>query len=250
MRSDRSKTVVVLGMHRSGTSMIGGVLFMLGVDMGKKLLGKQWSNPLGHFEDKRFYVLNKRILQAAGGSWNSVPSAEAILAQEQKFAEDIRILIEKRNSEIWGWKDPRTNLTIELYLSYLTNPYFLVCHRNHEEIVKSLKRRDDMEHKENLGINEAKKLIEVYKRRIEAFFTKYSDLPKLDLIYDSVINEPQKWVKEIIEFLELESTEEQRRRAINFIKPKKEIEEIRGIRGKWKNERERQIKPNPPSNKV
>ncbi|ABN70622.1 hypothetical protein Smar_1536 [Staphylothermus marinus F1] len=48
---EEERTVVVLGMHRSDTSMIAGILNILGVYMGERLLGASWSNPLGHFED-------------------------------------------------------------------------------------------------------------------------------------------------------------------------------------------------------
>ena len=63
MKNIDYKTVVVLGMHRSGTSMIASILNKLGVSMGKVMLGKTPSNPLGHFEDKDFYNLNRKILK-------------------------------------------------------------------------------------------------------------------------------------------------------------------------------------------
>ncbi|MCD6476962.1 MAG: sulfotransferase, partial [Candidatus Aenigmarchaeota archaeon] len=44
------KTIIVLGMHRSGTSMTAGVLHRLGVNMGKNLMKGNWANPLGYFE--------------------------------------------------------------------------------------------------------------------------------------------------------------------------------------------------------
>ena len=58
-----SKTIVILGMHKSGTSMVAGVLEKLGANMGKELLGPHWSNPLGHFENVKFVNLNERILK-------------------------------------------------------------------------------------------------------------------------------------------------------------------------------------------
>jgi len=75
-RGDMNKTVIVLGMHRSGTSMVSGVLNILGVDIGKDLLGNHWSNPLGHFENNDFRNLNTQILKEAGGDWLNPPSRE------------------------------------------------------------------------------------------------------------------------------------------------------------------------------
>jgi len=82
MNKLESKTVVVLGMHRNGTSMTSGILSKLGIDMGRELIGKKVSNPLGHFEDKDFLDLNIKILkEAGGGSWDSTPAREDILDQ-------------------------------------------------------------------------------------------------------------------------------------------------------------------------
>ncbi|KSW10770.1 hypothetical protein CF15_08305 [Pyrodictium occultum] len=140
------KTIIVLGMGRSGTSMVAGILHILGVNMGERLLGAHWSNPLGHFEDLDFVELNEEILRAAGGSWDNPPAREAILAVAPRFYDRIRPLAEeeRRRHEVWGWKDPRTSLTVELYLPHLENPYFIVCHRDWEAIARSLKRRDGM----------------------------------------------------------------------------------------------------------
>lgn len=64
-------TVIILGMHRSGTSIIAGVLHTLGVYMGNKFIGAHWSNLLGHFENIEFVRLNDKILKNAGGSWDN-----------------------------------------------------------------------------------------------------------------------------------------------------------------------------------
>ena len=208
------RQVVVLGMHRSGTSMIGGVLARLGVDMGKELVGKSWSNPLGHFEDKEFFNLNNRILEAAGGAWDSPPSEKAILAQAPNFREEIERLIRRRQAlHLWGWKDPRTSLTIRLYMPYLSNPYFLICHRDLEAIAESLKRRDKMD------IKAAKRLAEIYEQRIEQFFTKHTGLRRLDLKYEEVTKSPDKWVNQIVDFLEIQLEGKAYQEAVRFVLP-------------------------------
>ena len=120
-----NKIVIVLGMHKSGTSMVAGSLKKLGVNMGKDTTPDS-TNPLGHFEDKEFVTLNSQILKKAGGSWTNPPAKEKILIQKEYFLRKIESLIQKQKSELWGWKDPRTCLTIELYLPYLINSYFKI----------------------------------------------------------------------------------------------------------------------------
>jgi len=222
MSNVQSKTVIVLGMHRSGTSMVAGVLSKLGVNMGQALVGKSWSNPLGHFEDRDFVELNKRILEAAGGSWDAPPSESAIRDQERSFTEEIKAIIgtKEQESDMWGWKDPRTSVTIELYLPYLTNPYFIVCHRDYRAIAESLRRRDGME------IEEGIKLAEIYEERIEGFFRAHPELPRLDIRYEDVLAAPERMLRKIIDFLEIQVSQEQYQEALQLILPREKVRQL------------------------
>lgn len=215
MNKQSSKTVIVLGMHRSGTSMTSAILNELGVNMGKSL-----SNPIGHFEDLEFLYLNIEILKAAGGDCVNVPKAESILNQKYKFKEKIKLLTNKPNLHIWGWKYPRTSLTAALYLPYVNNPYFVVCYRKADEIAISLKKRD------NFNIEHAKKLKEIYDKRIEEFFRNNIVLNRLNLYYNAALYNPAKYIDKIIRFLELEISKDHRNRAINLILSKKELNKL------------------------
>lgn len=212
--------IIILGMHRSGTSIMGGVLSRLGVDMGKELVGKRWSNPLGHFEDKEFLSLNNRILEAAGGGWDAPPVRDAIQAQKDNFTEEIKDVIRRKRSSLWGWKDPRTSLTIKLYLPYLTNPYFIVCQRDHQAIAKSLRRRDNME------IEEGIRLAKIYEERINDFFKANPKLRMLDIAYEEMLAVPEKQLKRTIDFLEIRVSQEQYQEALKFVLPKEKIDQL------------------------
>lgn len=157
-----TKTFIVLGMHRSATSLVAGALRNFGVDMGKELLGGKNSKISPHFEDMDFLRLNEQILRAAGGSWDNPPSEKKILSLKEKFASEIKSLIENKTG-LWGWKDPRTTLTIKLYLPYLKNPHFICCFREPLEVAKSLYRRQKMPIKKGL------KLAKIYNKRLLGF---------------------------------------------------------------------------------
>jgi hypothetical protein len=209
--------VIILGMHRSGTSMVSGVLNHLGVDLGKDYPGKQLSNPLGHFEDGDFLILNETILQETGGDWRNPPPGEAILARKESFQTQIQELIkarsEKNYKRLWGWKDPRTSLTIIHYLPYLKNPHFVWCQRNPQEIARSLNNRNGME------IDEGLILANEYHQRLDSFFQDHTDLPLLIIEYAKVLSDPPLWVDKICDFLRIIPTDRQREQAINFILP-------------------------------
>ena len=160
------KTFVVLGMHRSATSLVAGGLKSMGVHMGEDLLGPAKDNPKGFFENRDFVRLNREILQAAGGMWSRPPSHEAIVATKKQFDERIWRLIKSSDHELWGFKDPRMVLTIDLYLPYIKNPHFITCFRDPMEVARSLNVRNDF------SIERGIALANEYNKRLIEFLTR------------------------------------------------------------------------------
>ncbi|MFW5793840.1 MAG: sulfotransferase [Bacteroidota bacterium] len=235
-----AKTLIVLGMHRSGTSMLSGVLQRLNIPMGENQIKSDISYPMGHFEDTDFFNLNEHILRSAGGSWDNPPKHQDILTQGEKYSIEIYKLISLRNKNpIWGWKDPRTSLTAELFISFIEDGYFFRCHRNELDIAKSLNRRNGM------SIDEAIYLTRLYELRIDNFFTKNSNTKKLDIYYEDVINDPLSWLNMICSFLNISPTTKSLSKANKFIKSRKQKKYlyikyrsieliIKGTRSPWK----------------
>jgi hypothetical protein len=215
------KTVVILGMHRSGTSMVTGILSKLGVDVGKRLLYPNAANPLGYFEDVDFFELNKQILRAAGGSWKAPPDIKDILAQRDEFSRPIRNLIKRKESKLWGWKDPRTSLTIELYLPFLTNAHFIVCHRDSKEVARSLAQR------ENWKIQRGIRLKKAYDERINSFFEKCNRLNRFDINYENIISNSEEAIDDIIGFLGIEVDNDKYEKTLKMILTPKDIQKLR-----------------------
>jgi len=146
------KTIIVLGMHRSFTSGIakGCASFF---PMGSDLIGPGHGNEHGHFEDIDFVQLNDRILAAAGGSWRYPPSTDAIELAAAGIRDEIIGLIERKQAEpLWGWKDPRTTITLPAYLPYLTDPILVPCFRDPRAVAQSLFRRDNIPPPEGLQL--------------------------------------------------------------------------------------------------
>ena len=56
--------IIITGMHRSGTSLVAGILRTAGLHIGDKLLGPDDFNPRGFFEDKDFVNLQENILES------------------------------------------------------------------------------------------------------------------------------------------------------------------------------------------
>ena len=141
-----SKCLVVLGMHRSATSLVAKALHDQENVHWPATLFVHKSQPEGHWECLQIVALNDRILQAAGGSWFAPPSLSAIWVVRDQFDAEIAQTLKsiKGDSPIWGWKDPRTALTFELYAPHLVEEdlHFIVCFRHPRKVAESLQRRN------------------------------------------------------------------------------------------------------------
>ena len=64
-----SNQLIVVGFHRSGTSLLCQLLHRTGLFLGYDLLGAAFSNPHGHFEDIEVFSLHEQILADNGQTW-------------------------------------------------------------------------------------------------------------------------------------------------------------------------------------
>jgi hypothetical protein len=63
--------VLVLGMHRSGTSALAGLLVQAGLDGPRDLMPATAANPRGYWESLGAMELNDQLLQRLGSHWSS-----------------------------------------------------------------------------------------------------------------------------------------------------------------------------------
>jgi hypothetical protein len=103
--------VVVLGMHRSGTSYVASLLHGSGYSMGGALLEAAQSNPAGHFEDRNVVRFHDRALATRGLKWYSrdIPAPLAFSTKERSWVARY-VTTRSRSGDRWGFKDPRSAL--------------------------------------------------------------------------------------------------------------------------------------------
>lgn len=108
------KCIMVLGMHRAGTSALAGVLDACGVNMGCNLMPPAGDNPKGYFEDMEVVRVNERLLQSFGmpGSWDSVLMLDDDWLSKKgvlDLLEDAVDVVRKEydGALVVGMKDPR-----------------------------------------------------------------------------------------------------------------------------------------------
>jgi len=179
---------VVLSMHRSGSSLLASILLSLGVHMGESLLMRGKNQPYGHWEDRDFLRLNEAILRAAGGRWNRPPSHGTILKVRAQVSTQIKNLIEKKNKrKRWGWKDPRTSLTISLFQPYLVSPRYIRIIRQKAQVLQSLQDR----HKTTRGWGA---LHDTYIQRVDDFLV---EKPHLVVTYEALMKSGEAEIERI-----------------------------------------------------
>ncbi|MFM1904040.1 MAG: hypothetical protein RLZZ440_1940 [Planctomycetota bacterium] len=106
------RAVVVLGMHRSGTSALARLLTLAGAAPPRELMPPTADNPGGYWESRRIARFNNRLLESAGTRWNDdaaiAPAWFATPEREADRAEAAAILAEEfGTAEAIVLKDPR-----------------------------------------------------------------------------------------------------------------------------------------------
>lgn len=130
------KVFIILGMHKSGTSILSKAL----KDQGVKMTDTEDTSFFRHYEDINFLELNKEMLKKAGGNWRNIPLKYRIVGSG--LGEKVKNLIARYKTKMWGWKDPRTALTVENYLPYLKDDdvYLVAIFRKPEKVKAALQR--------------------------------------------------------------------------------------------------------------
>lgn len=147
----KDKVILVLGMHRSGTSALTRVLNLLGVGLGEHLLAAQSDNEKGFWENSKIVELNERILNTMGRSWDDLRELSFELINQESLKvinEDILSVLTEIGNDTspWGIKDPRMCRLLPLYLTKLSEmgdePVIVHMTRNPLEVARSLQKRN------------------------------------------------------------------------------------------------------------
>jgi hypothetical protein len=148
--------LIVIGMHRSGTSLLTRLLHQAGVPMG--------SDQNVHDESAFFLDLNKFLFRAAHADWD-YPQPVVLLLEvpelRQALREHLRSRCASRSNRAylgwrrflrssrleaqpgpWGWKDPRNTFTLPLWLEVFPNARVLNVYRNGVDVAESLVVRE------------------------------------------------------------------------------------------------------------
>lgn len=156
---EKPVAILVLGMHRSGTSALTRVLNLCGVELGVRLMPPaEGNNELGFWEHLEAVDIHERLLMQLGRSWSDPRSLPAGWLESPAAAgaiERIKTLArtEFADSALWAVKDPRACRFVPLWTKALgelgIEVRLLFALRHPDEVSASLARRDGLSRAES-----------------------------------------------------------------------------------------------------
>jgi len=155
MEFGNKKIIVVLGMHRSGTSVITRGLQVLGVELGNNLMPPiPGNNDTGFWEDVDINSLNIEMLNFLKTDWyylTPIQNSDVNILVNRGYLQRAMELLNKKiaNCEVFGFKDPRTTKLLPFWLEVFRQGQFDISYvislRHPLSVCHSLSKRDGFE---------------------------------------------------------------------------------------------------------
>ncbi|HEX4477677.1 MAG TPA: sulfotransferase [Polyangiaceae bacterium] len=133
-----TRVVLIVGMHRSGTSSLAGSLEEAGLHLGEVITVAP-HNEKGNRENRSIMELQEAILVHSGGAWDAPPER---LAWTDEHSARRDAIIRSYAVPRWGFKDPRTLVTLAFWREALDDVTFVGTFRHPLLVAKSLMQRN------------------------------------------------------------------------------------------------------------
>lgn len=187
--------IIVLGMHRSGTSALTGLLEKCGVKLGINLMSANKYNAKGYFENLALVKFNDELLAANGYIWCDFVSVVNYSEQDRQLLKQI-LIKEFDNEQLIAIKDPRIIFLFDIYRDVLQDLGYdikiILPYRNPLEVALSLKTRDKLDF--DRGV-----LFWAYN----VIFSEYHSrgLPRMSISFDDIVQDSSRELIRITKFL-------------------------------------------------
>ncbi len=199
----KKEIIIVMGMHRSGTSALARLFVDLGYDPGDNLMPANQDNPKGYWEDLDIYKLNNEILNSLFHTWDKTEDTKVrkinfllniTLDLYANKAKDILTRkLQKSNAIVI--KDPRFCILLPFWNNIFEKVnaqkhYFLIV-RNPFDVAKSLNKRNGIQEKDSFDLWQYYYLVCLQDLVSDVFIQHYENL----------ISDPSKQINQILKYL-------------------------------------------------
>ena len=180
--------ILVVGMHRSGTSALSGTLSILDVYLGEELVPGMEQNVKGFFENAKLNSFNDNLLKKISSSWDDVFYNDQKLDAMLDTSELEEVLrSEFQYSQTFAIKEPRLAYLFPLYIKALINLgieiKIIIPFRNPLEVAGSLGKRDKFSQEKSL-------LLWIYNFLLSEKYSR--DYPRVFTNFEELIESPEK----------------------------------------------------------
>lgn len=144
--------IIVLGPHRSGTSLLTRLINMMGAyfGVGAASIGFNHENPKGFWERRDVIDVNEEILEKKDCAWEQLAPWKMEETPDKKSIKNLdeidhkikNVLLELDANRPWVMKDPRLCLTFPYWKRHLEVPVLVSMTRDPIEVALSLKSRN------------------------------------------------------------------------------------------------------------
>ncbi|MTI65568.1 MAG: glycosyltransferase [Firmicutes bacterium] len=194
------KAIFVLGMHRSGTSVLTAGINALGAKVINNT-PKTEENPKGYYEHGEVQALNDEILKEFNTFWGNPyykSEIEEVFVDEKKFSRYYdrakKIINVYKNDDVFVIKDPRMSILYPFWEKvvrevFSAEVFKVVILRNPMEVIKSLLKRNESNPFLSLGHNKIHylKLWTLYN----FWIIKNIDTNNYFITFDEFVNHPR-----------------------------------------------------------
>ena len=223
-----SSPFILIGMHRSGTSLIAEILqeacIFMGADCGKT-----------HTKSRLFMRANRLVYTRAHAEWDNPLPVNYLLSEEQvldDMTEKLRHLVNSPQISTyigfsryrklrslanldcaWGWKDPRSTFTLPIWLRIFPQARVLNIYRNGIDVASSLWSREKERSREldnplfSCRCMNLERAFELWVEYVQKSFDATAGLPEENvyhLCYEAFLQDPLSEFQKLAPFLGLD----------------------------------------------
>jgi hypothetical protein len=192
-------TVIVLGMHRSGTSVATRLTNLLGPALCRPqdLVRGHGGNERGHWESTPMVAENDHLLGRLASRWwcppNNLDDVERLASDAHELARARDVFARSHPNSPCVWKDPRTCLLLPFWSRALdSKPVVIHITRDPRDVAQSIHARD------GLSVPFAMAL---WERYVRSAVQGAQGLPVLVTRMDDMLDDPLRWCVVTADFL-------------------------------------------------
>jgi glycosyltransferase involved in cell wall biosynthesis len=190
------KAVLVLGMHRSGTSLLTKILCLSGTTPPENLLPPSSDNPVGYWEAESVIAFNDYLLEQTGNTWKTYePIPESWFNDRKRKADRKRaiqlIKDEFGSANLIALKCPRLCRLAPFWAETLQEAGYDIASfmiiRNPEEVFRSLAARSRSPELESVAVTSPTNSALLWLRYVLDSERHSREMPRTIIRYDELV---------------------------------------------------------------